>query len=90
MKINNWHANKSALQIITAVKSIILIAALVCFTALANGQIHKSFPYKVLKADIPNGFFAAGPFTKEEKAISLSANQGLVTDNNLISNMYEH
>lgn len=42
------------------------------------------------EADTPAGFVVSGPFTKEEKELSISANKGVVTNKELIANIYEH
>lgn len=63
-------------------------------TAIATGafgQAQKPFPYRLTKADIPKGFTLAGPFSKADKQLSLSANKGIVTDKKLIElGLYEH
>ncbi|MFD2872937.1 hypothetical protein ACFS5N_10695 [Mucilaginibacter ximonensis] len=69
---------------------LILVFLIFCLPIGLKAQKSKPFPYIISQADVPAGFFPAGPFTKEEKATSLSANQGLVTDKKLISTIYDH
>ncbi|MDN5287970.1 MAG: hypothetical protein JWR38_4244 [Mucilaginibacter sp.] len=73
---------------VTGIKKIALLCGLVCITVMGYGQAKTNFPYKLSKADIPPGFMVAGPFTKEEKSLSISANRGIVTDKKLIANIY--
>lgn len=73
------------------IKLYSLLLIWVCTMANAFGQYRSKFPYQLTKADIPKGFSLAGPFTKEEKALSLSANQGIVINKKLVaSNIYDH
>jgi len=72
---------------------IVKTAAFLCilFCMVFTGYIHakSNFPYKLTTADIPPGFRVAGPFSKDEKSTSISANRGIVTNKELISNIYE-
>lgn len=66
-----------------------IVFVLFCI-AITNCSVAQSkFPYPLSSADIPSGFKVAGPFTKEEKSISISANRGIVTNKELIANIYE-
>lgn len=74
----------------TVSKIIGLLLVLLVFTT-TYGQNKNRFPYQLTKADIPAGFVNPGPFTKEEKSLSLSANQGVVTNKKLIASViYEN
>ena len=78
------------LQNTRSFKKIILLSLFTCLTALGYSQAKASFPYTLSKADIPPGFVVSGPFDKEEKELSISANRGIVTNKELIANIYEH
>lgn len=56
---------------------------------MSYGQSKTVFPYQLTKADIPQGFMLSGPFSPDDKALSLSANNGIVKDKKLISQIYE-
>lgn len=74
---------------IKMMKILAFMALLFMLPAVVYSQANARFPYELTSADTPPGFKIAGPFDKETRDFSISANRGIVTNKKLIANIYD-